>query len=229
VKKSRQARIRVAERDGAKRVYADLEGKDVSRVYILPRRVRMGPAGEVLMAGIGGVGTQREHRRKGLARRVFTRVMQEIGRDGYSCSGLFTGTAIVAHRLYRQFGYVDIAVQRNPRKLLNPKAVVLRGIAELAKGEEFADWSSLLAVNLKGCPPVFLRLERGTAKALRRSPRWVNLSLSSTPLTFGLLMWGRLPLTYAAAAGLLEWEGEPETWQRLARALARKRPGIWEG
>jgi predicted N-acetyltransferase YhbS len=138
VKKAEKGtRIKVVARGPNKRVLAeDSQGKEVSRVYISPRRVKVGPAGEVVMAGIGGVGTAREHRRRGIASRVYARVMQEMKRSGYSCSGLFTGTVIVAHRMYRRYGFVDISVHRTGRKLLDPKAAVarkeLRGTGEAA-------------------------------------------------------------------------------------------------
>lgn len=218
-----RAKIKVSSRGRNKRVYAEVGGKDVSHFHILPRRVRVGPAAEVVMAGIGGVGTERQFRRRGLARQVCRRAMEEITRDGYSCAGLFTGTGIVAHRLYRRFGYVDIAVHRHAMKLLNPQAVVRKAFSLLAESKEIADWRGRVRVDLHGYPPVYLHFARGEVRASPRRSRQVDLALTLSHTTLRLLSWGGMTLEYAEAANLLHWSGDGETWQRWLRAASSAR------
>lgn len=220
------AKIRVSEVHWGKKVSAEVEGKEVSRVFIGSHQVRVGPAGEVRMAGIGGVGTQREFRRRGLMRQVYARVMAEVTKDGYPCSGLFTGTNIVAHRLYRQHGYVDITVHRYATKLLDHKAVIVNVLSGAAASEEFRAWRGAITVTLRGYSPVCLRLGVGKLAALARAPRRVDLSLTLSAATLAFLSWGRLTAEYAEAAKLLTWEGEREVWERLVRALGRTRPCV---
>lgn len=229
-KAEKGTRIKVVARGPNKRVLAeDSQGKEVSRVYISPRRVKVGPAGEVVMAGIGGVGTAREHRRRGIASRVYARVMQEMKRSGYSCSGLFTGTVIVAHRMYRRYGFVDISVHRTGRKLLDPKAAVARSFAGLAKRPDLADWRGVIRVEAQPYAPVYLRLDKGEVKALERPRGRVALSLTLSDTTLGLLTWGEMAPEYGRAAKLVQWRGDGEVWRRLERALSSQRPCVHGG
>jgi hypothetical protein len=229
VSRTPKPQIKVVRQGRAKRVYAEVAGKDVSRVYVLPELISVGPAGRVMMAGIGGVGTEREHRRKGLMRRVYARAMREIARDGYSCSGLFTGTVIVAHRIYREFGYVDVSIQRGVRKLLDPKAAVVRALSRLAKEDAFSGWQGVVAVALPSHPPVHVRIGNGEAKAVGRAPKRVHLSIAASPGALGSLIGGGMSLDYARAASLVEWRGESEACERFTQAFARRRPGVHEG
>jgi ribosomal protein S18 acetylase RimI-like enzyme len=229
VSKSREpkAEIKVARKGRETRVYAAVGGKDVSRVYISPQQLKVGPAAEVCMAGIGGVGTSREFRGKGLARRVYEQTMQEIEKDGYSCAGLFTSTNIVAHRLYRRFGYLDVKVFPPVAKLLNPSAFVGKTFADWAKREPLADWRGTVAVHLRSYPPVYLRLDSGEVKTLPRAPKQADLSITTSDTTFGRLSWGGMTFDYAMAANQLEWSGSDEAFARLREALHADRPCVF--
>jgi GNAT superfamily N-acetyltransferase len=221
-----KAIVRVLPRGRNKRAYAEIDGKDVSRVYIVPRQVRMGPASEVHMAGIGGVGTNREFRGRGLARLVYERTMQEIKKDGYSCSGLLTGSVIVAHRLYHQFGYADVMLFPQPAKLLDPRALVVKGASRWAKRESLAEWSGTMTVRLEGHPAVHLRFESGEVKALSRAPKQVDLALTTSDVEFAGLSWGWMRPEYLMSSDQLAWEGRENVWQRLLRALWDDRPCV---
>lgn len=222
------AQIKVARDGEARRVRAQVAGKEVSRLFILPRQIQVGPGAAVRMAGIAGVGTDRAFRRQGLARRVYARAMAEIAREGYSCSGLFTGTAIVAHRLYREFGFSDTCTHRHALKVLDPSGLARRAFADLAS-KHAIDWTCRLALHLDGHRPAYLRLAQGQAQALRRRPSQVDLALFCSATTLSFLVWGRLTAEHATVANLLRWEGEERHWQRLRAVLAQLRPGVMEG
>ncbi len=104
-----EAAIRVKKRGDWTRVFAEESGRDVSHVSYRARPVRLGREGILRMAAIGGVGTDPEFRRRGLARQGFTRVMGGIHSEGDSCVGLHTSSKIIAHRLYGRFGFGDVA------------------------------------------------------------------------------------------------------------------------
>lgn len=221
-----KAVVRVSPRGRNKRTHAEIDGKDVSRVYIVPRQMRMGPAGEVHMAGIGGVGTNREFRGRGLARLVYGRTMQEIKKDGYSCSGLFTGNVIVAHRLYRQFGYADVMLFPQQAKLLDPRALVVKGASRWAEREPLAEWSGTMTVRLEGYPAVHLRFQSGEVKALSRAPKQVDLALTTSEVAFVGVAWGWMRAEYLMGSNQLAWEGSEDVCQRLLRALWDDRPCV---
>lgn len=64
------------------------EGRSVSRLWIVDRRMRIGAA-VVRVGGIAGVGTDPAHRRRGLAIRVLKRSLQLLADEGCETSFLF--------------------------------------------------------------------------------------------------------------------------------------------
>ena len=64
------------------------EGKSVSRLWVVDRRMRVGAA-VLTVGGIAGVGTDPEHRRRGLALRVLRRSLRLLRDEGYDASFLF--------------------------------------------------------------------------------------------------------------------------------------------
>jgi predicted N-acetyltransferase YhbS len=185
--------IRVKKRGDRTRVFAEESGRDVSHVSYGARPVRLGREGIVRMAAIGGVGTDPEFRRRGLARQVLTRVMQGVHSEGYSCVGLHTSMKIVAHRLYRRFGLVDVAKSARAYKLLDPGRFICDALNGMLKGR------------------------------LRRPPREPDLCLAMSSETFIALWQGEVTFRWAEEANLVEWRGSDASYRRLAEALARRR------
>jgi predicted acetyltransferase len=64
------------------------DGRSVSRLWIVDRHMRIGAA-SISIAGIAGVGTNNEHRKRGLALRVLQRSLQLMQEEGYDASFLF--------------------------------------------------------------------------------------------------------------------------------------------
>lgn len=82
-----------------KRALVQEDGSRVSWLTIIDLPMRVGSA-EVRMAGIAGVGTQREHRMKGYARRVLEDTVRYMAEEGYDVSTLFG-----IPNFYPKFGY----------------------------------------------------------------------------------------------------------------------------
>jgi predicted N-acetyltransferase YhbS len=222
--------IRVIAQRRWQRVVAEEEGRDVSHLSFAAMPMRVGPAGQLSMAGIGGVGTEPEYRQAGLARRVFARAMEEIGKAGYSCVGLYTGTDIVAHRLYRRFGFVDTLVSTVATKVLDPGQFVVNRLASLLRGaEELEGWRCGLEVRLVPHDPVFIRIECGEARLLEGRPERVDLAVTVSGAALGQLFWSAMSMEFAEAAKLVAWEGDEAHWRRLAGAIEARREVIKEG
>jgi GNAT superfamily N-acetyltransferase len=211
------------------RVFAETEGRDVSRLSYAPQPLRLGGSGEISMAGIAGVGTEPEYRQLGLARRVYQRAMEEIRAAGYSSVGLFTGTGIVAHRLYRRFGFVDTAIPTVAVKLLDPGECARRRVARLLEDRALADWRCTLGVELPPHAPVFVRVESAQADLLPAAPARVDLTLTMTSATFLRLFEAEADVAVAEASREVQWRGAREHWETLCRALSARRPVVWEG
>src|SRR5947209_715435 len=76
-----------------------LDGKVVSKLSVPELRMRVGSA-VVRMGGIGGVGTEREYRMRGLSRRVMENSTRWMAAEGYDCATLFG-----IRDFYDRFGY----------------------------------------------------------------------------------------------------------------------------
>lgn len=230
MREERALPIRVIAHRNWQRVVAEDQGRDVSHLGFAAMPMRVGPAGQLSMAGIGGVGTEPEYRQAGLARRVFARAMEEIREAGYSCAGLYTGTDIVAHRLYRRFGFADVLVPTVATKVLDPGQFVLNRLTALLRGvEELEGWRCVLEVRLVPHDPIFLRLAGGEARLLEARPQRVDLALTVSGATLGQILWSAMSIDFAEAAKLVQWEGEETHWRRLARAIEARREVIKEG
>jgi len=206
------------------RALIEADGEDVSHLGYAPYHLAVGPAVSVRLAGIGGVGTRPQFRRRGFAGRVFARAMEEIRRERYSCVGLYTGTDIVAHRLYRRFGFVGLHRPRPATKLLDPAEFVARKLsavlaAAAERGIPVADWRCSLELRLDEERPFHLQIESGRARALPRRPRKSDLALSSGRGALLQMCYGGMTRRFAEAAGLLRWQGDEQHWQRLSAAL----------
>src|SRR5215213_1951439 len=84
---------------GTSDLLLQLDGRQVSRVVIVPMVMRIGAA-VVRMDGIGGVGTEEEFRNRGYSRRVMETAIEEIRRGDAALSTLFG-----IEDFYQKFGY----------------------------------------------------------------------------------------------------------------------------
>jgi hypothetical protein len=183
--------IRVSAHGRWVRVFAETEGRDVSRLSYAPQPLRLGPAGEI--------------------------------------SGLFTGTGIVAHRLYRRFGFVDTAIPTVAVKLLDPGEWVRRRVGRLLEDRALADWRCTLGVVLPPHAPVYVRVQSAQADLLPAAPARVDLTLTMTGATFLRLFEAEADVAIAEASREVQWRGAREHWETLCRALSARRSVVWEG
>ncbi len=80
--------MRVLPSRGGSKVELKLGGKEVSWLYINDLKMRVGSS-IVRMGGIGGVGTDKAHRRKGYSRMCMERAMRAMQDQGYDMTALF--------------------------------------------------------------------------------------------------------------------------------------------
>jgi hypothetical protein len=93
------AEIRVTADDGSFNHALRLDGETVSELEVIDLTMRVGIAA-VRMGGIGGVGTDKKHRKKGYARRVLENSSVWMEENGFDCAVLFGITDF-----YHKFGY----------------------------------------------------------------------------------------------------------------------------
>lgn len=85
------------------------EGRSISRLWIVDVRLRIGSS-VVKVGGIAGVGTDRQYRNQGLARRVLEASLQLMRREGYEASWLFG-----IQDFYHKFGFATCMPEYNLR------------------------------------------------------------------------------------------------------------------
>lgn len=88
-------------------VYAVEKGEILSAVRVL-RLPYTTPEGVRQIAGIQGVVTRRDSRRRGVARELLREVHRREKAAGCEYSMLWTGRGLVAHSLYESLGYRDV-------------------------------------------------------------------------------------------------------------------------
>jgi hypothetical protein len=226
--------VKICTRGHWTRVLIEQDGKDASHLSIVARAFQVGPAAQVRMAGIAGVATHPEYRRRGLAARVLSHAMDHIRQQGYCCAGLYTGTDIVAHRLYRRFGFVDVLVHHYPVKLLDPAALVGRSLGRALRhaaehDPSSRDWRCVLAVEVPSDPTIHLQIESSEVRALSRRARHCDLTLTTTRAALLQLCFGAVNLQFAEASGLLGWRGGDQHWRTLQAVLSSTRSIVHEG
>jgi hypothetical protein len=213
-----------------KHVYADCDGEDVSHLGYAPYHVQIGADATVRMAGIGGVGTESEHRRRGLAREVFAHAMKLMRAEGFSTVGLYTSRRIVAHRLYRRFGLVDVVRRRHYLKLLDPGRLAQQVVRELVlQSKELQARRLTLCLRLGGRDPILLRIEANEVSALEAAPGRADLTLTMSDETLARLASHGIGLAYASEAKLVRWSGDVTAYEAVARAIESQREPIHEG
>ncbi len=212
--------------DGWRKVSAEAGGKDVSHLYYGPAKVHVGRHAAVTMGCIGGVGTDKQHRRRGLARRVFSRAVAAMKGEGYTVAGLFTGRRLVAHRLYRRFGLVDVSSGRTAYKVLDPAALARRRLSSLVRqSPELGRRRLALRLCFERSRKIYLKIEGNDVSLLPRAPRRLDLSLTMSHTTFLGLFDSRVGLSQAVGAKLVQWSGDAGAFDTLAKAIAlRQRP-----
>lgn len=210
-------------------VYAEADGKNVSHLGYGEARLQVGRTASMRMATIGGVATERTHRRQGLAQEVFARALEEMRHEGFPTVGLYTSRRIVAHRLYRRFGFVDIWRRRPAIKILNHPLRVQRAFASLVRrAPELQSRRLHLRLKLDPPSPVNLRIEGNEVSVLSRAPKQVDLLLSMSDMTFMQLCEGVFGLEQAHTAKLVHFAGDASVYGLLQRAFSGRPNPIHE-
>jgi putative sterol carrier protein len=230
VSSSEKAKLKVERSGRWARVYAEVGGKDASHLFYDPQKVQLGRDSTVTLAGIGGVGTAQEHRRKGLAAEVLRHALLEMQHGGYNAVGLYTSGRIVAHRLYRRCGFVDVCRRQPACKLLDPPALARRVLTDVARrSPELQSHSLTLALSVDAGRPSHLRIDGQQVSLLSHAPRAVDLALKMSGRTLLKLWLGETTLPDALAAKLATWAGDEGALQLLVRAANAASTPVGEG
>ncbi|WXG44862.1 MAG: GNAT family N-acetyltransferase [Promethearchaeati archaeon SRVP18_Atabeyarchaeia-1] len=87
---------------------AEKDGRIVSHVQLVDRRLKVGAGVDLRVAGIANVATLKDHRGSGISTRLLTHALDIARQKGFNSSALFTGARIPAHRIYVRLGFTDV-------------------------------------------------------------------------------------------------------------------------
>jgi len=212
--------IRVKKNGKWRRIYAEQNGQDISHFWYGPQKMQLGDLAAVRVAGIGGVATDRAHRRQGLAQFVFSHGMQIMKEEGYAAVGLYTTRRIVAHRLYRRFGFVDIFQRRRSYKLLDTARFIERlFVRAVTDHPPLQRRSVTLRLRIDSANPIHVRIEGPAVTLLPKPPRSIDLTLTTSAQVL-IALWRRtIRLSYAESTNQLLWNGDRDLYEVLDTAL----------
>jgi len=89
-----------------------VDGKLVSCVEQVPKRLHHGEGVYLKTAGISGVCTDSDFRCKGIVSNLMKTALEKNRQNGLSNASLYTGLDISAHRIYERLGFVDVLTWR---------------------------------------------------------------------------------------------------------------------
>ena len=155
-----------------------VDGKDVSGLSVHAAPMRIGSA-EVHMGGIGGVWTDRHHRRKGYASIVMSESIDWMRERGFDVSVLFG-----IPDFYYRWGFITT--------LSRPAVTVPTRYAETVK--RTCRVRALRDADLAGYLRIYNRENaKRTASIVRRKSSWITLRMG--------LQWGEKPTAFACVKG----------------------------
>jgi predicted GNAT family N-acyltransferase len=201
------------------RIAIEKDGRDVSGLHLGRREFQVGRGAYVSMGTIGGVSTRREYRGQGLSSAVMTRTLAEMRQRGLASTGLYTGTRIVAHRLYRRFGYVDIFIPHMRTLILDMRAFLKRQArswlrrAEGTRAVGRLRGTVVFDLGADGC--YSLSLDRGEATVRKGRSRAAELTLSLSQAVLVSLFARTVSSAELLRRGELQVSGSKALWRRL--------------
>ncbi|WXG47498.1 MAG: GNAT family N-acetyltransferase [Candidatus Atabeyarchaeum deiterrae] len=90
---------------------AEKDGRIVSHVQIVERKMKVAAGATLSVAGIANVSTTRDFRRSGISTRLLNHALGVVREKGFLVSALFTGAQIPAHRIYLRLGFSGVCFQ----------------------------------------------------------------------------------------------------------------------
>ncbi len=209
------------------RVAVEVDGEQVSGLHLGRREFQVGPNTHLSMGTIGGVSTRPGYRGQGLSSAVMKRTVEEMRKRGLATSGLYTGTRIVAHRLYRRFGYADVFIPHMRTLILDVGKYLRRQARQwLTRAETtpqgaraVAGLQAAVVFELTDAGAYTLRLRGGKASVRKGRARRPDLVLTLSTAALASVFGRTVSTTELLRAGELGVSGSKALWRQLQGTL----------
>lgn len=174
------------------------DGKLVSHVDVAFKQLHHGEGTYIKTAGIGGVCTDSDYRKKGIVTNLMKLALEHGLQNGVSNASLYTDLDIPAHRIYPRFGFVDIMTWRNYTKILDYPIIFARRLRYLNRSlkdhkiaaRKLEGWEKSVAVQLKEVGTLSFRFRKKKFQKLKKPPKRVDIEFSTDLQTYIKIMRG---------------------------------------
>jgi len=223
----RQVR-RWIKQSGGKSFVLDVEGDEVvSSVGIEYKELHLGEGVHVKTAGIGGVCTCSDYRRKGIMTNLLRQSLNYTKSSGVSNSTLYTGLTLPAHRIYQRLGFCDVQTWLFYVKFLDYPYVFRTWLRELNRylkcskiaREVLRDWNRSVVFELEKVGPQPFRFQHSRFQKLKKPPRFPDLAISMSIETLIRVMWGAIKFEDATKTGKMLVKRGTEADLRVLRKV----------
>ena len=175
-----------------------VKGKLVAHVNMESKKLNHGEGLHAETAGIAGVCTDPDYRKKGIGTSLMKRVLDEARRRGISNASLFTGLDNPAIRIYRRLGFVEILTWQTYTKYIDYHVIFalwLRGLNRSIKdsrnaARKLAGWEKSVVIRLREIGLLSFRFHEGRFQKLRQPPKRPDIDFSSDVQTYARIMRG---------------------------------------
>jgi GNAT superfamily N-acetyltransferase len=204
------------------------DGKPVSHVSLEFKQLHHGEGVYLKTAGVGGVCTDSDYRKKGIVTHLMKLALECGQREGLSNASLFTGLDIPAHRLYQRLGFVDVMTLRTYTKYVDYSFVFARWLRfhnRLLKDHRIAakkleGWEKSVVVQLGEAGTFSFKFRKNRFRRLRKPPKRADVEFSTDLETYTKLLRAVLSWEDAIESGKLVLKrGEPADVEMVKRIL----------
>ena len=188
-----------------------VDGKLVSHVNVEFRRLDHGEGVHLKTAGIAGVCTDSDYRRKGTMTHLMKHALESARQKGVSNASLFTGLDFPAVRIYRRFGFIDIVTWRTYIKYVDYPAFFARWLRVVNRclkcskimARKLEGWEKSVVIRLKEVGALSFRFRRGRFHRLKEPPKHPDVEFYSDLETYARIVHGAIQWDDAVKEGKL--------------------------
>jgi len=169
-----------------------VDGKIVSHVDTEFKQLDHGEGIRLKSAGIGGVCTDSDYRRRGIVTTLMKQALENVRRRGVTNASLFTGLDFPAIRIYRKLGFVEILTWRTYIKYLDYPQIFAKWLRFLNRSlkdskiaaRKLSGWEKTVVINLKEVGTLSFQFRRGHFRKLKKPTRHRHIEFSVDMQTY---------------------------------------------
>ncbi len=208
-----------------------INGKLVSGVNFVFKRLHHGEGTYLQTAGVSGVCTDSDYRCRGIISNLMRLALDKSRQQGLSNASLYTGLDNSAHRIYERLGFVDVLTWRTYIKYADYPFFFARWLRELNRNlrdskvavNRLEGWERSVKIALSDVGTLAFRFRKNHFRRLSKPPRRADIELSTDLETYAKIRRGVVQWEEAVKDGKLSLtRGEQADVEMLKRILRWK-------